>query len=92
MKLIRPGEAREPRARGLSAREMARQAAIEKQLSRYIKLSCGHMQTIETSEVYAFCALRTLGNVQLYCERCAVYSTIVPNRRSKMEYPQEPLF
>jgi hypothetical protein len=77
--------------RPLSAAEKARQAAIEKQLSRYLVLSCGHMQTLETSERYAFAALSILGILHLFCERCGDFSTILP-KKERIELPEEPLF
>ena len=92
MKITPPGgNAREPRARGLSAREVAQRMAIEKSLCRYIQLSCGHLQTVETGEVYAFCSLVVLGTIQLYCERCGDFRTIEA-KRIKVELPDNPLF
>jgi hypothetical protein len=91
VKIRKPYEAGEPSARPLSAAEKARAAAIEKQLSRYLVLSCGHMQTLETSERYAFAALSILGVLHLFCERCNDFATIAPKEESP-EYPEEPLF
>lgn len=91
MKIKRPKEAGEITPRPLSARERAQKAAIEKQMSRYLDLSCGHMQTLETSERYAFAALSILGVLHLYCERCGDFSTIAP-KKERPELPEEPLF
>lgn len=93
MKFIRPDESPRTtgRVRGLSARERAQQAAIEKQLSRYLLLSCGCFQTLETAERYAFCALTILGEIHVFCEKCDDFFKIVKNK-PKADYPDNPLF
>ena len=93
MKITHPWEveARAHPVRGLSARERAAQAAIEKQLSRYLKLSCGHFETLETAERYAFAALSILGELHVFCEKCNDFARIV-KIKSVTEYPDNPLF
>lgn len=91
MKIKPPKGAGEPSARPLSARERAQQAAIEKQLSRYLVLSCGHNQTLEDTERYAFASLRILGILHLYCERCADFARIA-DKKPQAPLPDTPLF
>lgn len=68
-------------------RALARQAAIEKSMSKYLHLECGHLQTYETFEVYRFAAKSGVS----YCEECEAPRKIVkPPKRPPL--PQEPLF
>ena len=68
-------------------RALARQAAIERQLSKYLHLSCGHLQTYETFQVYRFAAK----SGTTYCEQCEKPMTIAkPPKRSPL--PDNPMF
>lgn len=68
-------------------RALARQAAIETQLSKYLHLSCGHLQTYETFQVYRFAAKNGI----TYCEQCEATMTVAkPPKRPPT--PQEPMF
>lgn len=66
---------------------LARQAAIESELARYIRLKCGHMTCLETAQLYSQWAKRGY----VYCERCEDYIAVVKPRAAK-PYPQEPMF
>lgn len=68
-------------------RALARQAAIEKQMSKYLHLSCGHIQVFETFERYRFAAKQG----KTYCEECDELVTIVKPPK-KPPLPEEPLF
>lgn len=84
MKLIPPaGSAPSPR-RGPS--RPAQKAAIEKALSRYIALSCGHHCPVEVAEIY-----KVFSNADVFCERCGDFKAIIP-RKIENVIPQEPLF
>lgn len=68
-------------------RALARQAAIEKQLSKYLHLECGHLQTYETFQVYRFAAKSGV----TYCENCEKTVKIAkPPKAAPL--PQEPMF
>lgn len=68
-------------------RALARQAAIEKSLAKYLHLSCGHLQTFETFEVYRFAAK----SGETYCEICEATMKIAkPAKQPPL--PQEPMF
>lgn len=66
---------------------LARQAAIERELCKYLHLSCGHLQAYETFEVYRFAAK----SGETYCENCESTVKIV-FRRKAAPLPQEPMF
>lgn len=68
-------------------RALARQAAIEKQLSKYLHLSCGHFQSYDTFEVYRFAAK----SGETYCENCERTVKIAYPRKAK-PLPETPLF
>lgn len=67
---------------------LARLAAIEKSLARYLHLECGHYQTLETFNLYlVFRPKKGL----TFCESCNENVKIAqpPHRRP---LPQEPMF
>lgn len=68
-------------------RALARQAAVEKQLSKYLHLSCGHLQTYETFQVYRFAAKSGV----TYCEQCESPMQIAKPPKAA-PIPQEPMF
>lgn len=93
MKFRQPGEAREPRVRGLSARERAQQAAIERSLSRHVHLTCGHYLTLDVIKIYAFAVLRDeLGTIMIYCEHHDDFYYQVKSKPRKVENIDSPLF
>jgi hypothetical protein len=68
-------------------RALARQAAIEKNLSKYLHLACGHLQTYESFEVYRFAAKSGF----TYCEECDdVMQIVKPPKQPPL--PETPLF
>lgn len=68
-------------------RALARQAAIEKSLSKYLHLSCGHLQAYDTFEVYRFAAK----SGETYCENCEKTVKIAkPPKAAPLS--QEPMF
>src|SRR5215475_2493040 len=54
-------------------RDAARYAAIERSLSKYIHLSCGHLTTLDTDLVYSH--LRPQRGVS-FCESCNQWVTV----------------
>jgi len=68
-------------------RALARQAAIERQLSNYLHLECGHLQTYETFQAYRFAAKVGV----TYCEECEDTIKIAkPPKRPPL--PETPMF
>lgn len=85
MKLHKMAEPRGPRPRG-SAMTFAQKAAIEKELSRYIPLVCGHNTTVEVVILYG-----CFGHVQPFCETCGDWRELA--KKLKVDIlPSEPLF
>jgi hypothetical protein len=58
---------RQPESRGRKPRYRAQAAAVEKSLSRYLHLVCGHMVAVEVAQLYDF-APHQLGTY--FCEYC----------------------
>jgi hypothetical protein len=69
-------------------KELARQAAREKGLAKYICISCGHYTDLETQQVYGF-ARPKRGYV--WCEKCDDWLRVMPKRKPK-PLPETPLF
>lgn len=89
MKFIDPTyrapEPSERRVRG-SALSKAQEAAIERSLSRYVALSCGHVTTKEVMVLYA-----VFGRVDTYCETCGDWFQLAP-KNEPVILPEEPMF
>jgi hypothetical protein len=67
---------------------MARQAAIERELARYIHIECGHYTELETQQRYA--VLRPKGH-PVYCEKCDKWLKPMPPS-PRQQLPETPLF
>jgi hypothetical protein len=67
---------------------LARQAAREKGLAKYIHISCGHYTDLETQQRYGFC--RPKRGV-VYCEDCDKWLKVARPPAPK-ELPMEPMF
>ena len=74
----------------LMQKRLARQAAIEGQLARYITLECGHLTTIETHNKYLEWQPRKKRRYSM-CEQCEDWVKIQPPPRPPV-YPDTPLF
>lgn len=72
-------------------REMARQAAQEKALARYIQISCGHMTDLETQHRYAVFRPKKKARF-VYCETCDDWLKPQTYRVTRQNYPETPLF
>lgn len=69
-----------------SAMSKAQEAAIERELSRYVPLECGHLTTREVIIIYT-----CFGKVDTYCETCEEWRDIA--KKSKpVPVPAEPMF
>src|SRR6266403_4993086 len=66
----------------------AQKAAVEKSVSRYVPLLCGHGTYREIILIYSVFALT---RDSVWCEKCDKWTTLRPERE-KVEYPEEPLF
>lgn len=75
-------------SRNQMQKELARQAAREKGLAKYICISCGHYTDLETQQVYGF-ARPKRGLV--WCETCNDWLRVMPKRKPKA-LPETPLF
>jgi len=69
-------------------REMARQAALEKNLARYIPIMCGHMTDLETQHRYAVWRPK---RGLVYCDKCDDWLAVKPPPKATV-YPQQPMF
>lgn len=67
---------------------MARQAAIERSMARYLKLDCGHMSTLETDLFYSHMRPK---KGQTWCENCHDWVDISKPPPPTI-YPDEPMF
>src|SRR5271165_6430706 len=67
---------------------MARQAAIEGQLARYIPIVCGHYTTLDAQDVYLVCRPK---RGMVFCESCEKWEKIA-KPPEPAPTPQEPLF
>lgn len=72
-------------------RNYAKEAAIEKALSRYVRLACGHFTDIPTMQVYempedpkgfTFCEL----------ESCEGMREVIKAKRNRIPLPETPPF
>lgn len=61
---------------------------MEKSVSRYVPLLCGHGTYREIMLIYAVFAL---DRDSVWCEKCQIWTTLKP-RKKATEYPAEPLF
>lgn len=86
MKII-PAKTYEPKARGLTPAQRAQQAAIERSLSRYIKLECGHYTTPDDQ---LFLSGPPHPPKTLYCEYCDKWVFQMP--KPIYAQPDEPPF
>lgn len=78
-------------SKAVMQREMARQAAQEKELVRYIKISCGHITDLETQHQYAvFRATKRQG--QVFCEQCCKWLPVEKKVTPVTTYSETPLF
>jgi hypothetical protein len=67
---------------------LAREAAIERAMARYLRLDCGHMSTLETDLFYSH--LRPKKG-QTWCENCNDWVAISKPPAPTI-YPDEPMF
>lgn len=67
---------------------MARQAAIEGQLARYIPIVCGHLTTLDTQDIYLNYRPK---RGMVYCETCHKWQAVA-KPSAPPELPQEPMF
>jgi len=67
---------------------MARLAAIEAQLARYIRIECGHFTTLDAQDMYLICKPKA-GTV--YCETCHKWLAVAKPPAPKVQ-PQTPMF
>lgn len=67
---------------------LAREAAIERALARYLRLDCTHYSTLDTDLLYSH--LRPKRG-QTWCEICSDWVSIA-KPPAPIEYPDEPLF
>jgi hypothetical protein len=68
---------------------LARQrAAIEKALSRYVRMTCGHLTSPEVIILYECFAP---DKISVFCENCEGWSSLLP-RAPRVPLPDEPLF
>jgi len=92
LKIIPPqSQAEKPTGRFSKAqmqREMARQAAQEKALARYITITCGHVTDLETQHRYAVWRPK---RGLVFCEIDDQWLPAKPPP-PRPEYPQQPLF
>ena len=67
-------------------RSKAQSAAIEKSLSYYLELTCGHYIAKEVREIY-----KVFGSIDIFCEIC---NNWMPPKEhvTKRDYPDNPLF
>lgn len=70
-------------------REMARQAAAERELARYIHVECGHYTDLETQQRYA--VFRPKGPKTVYCEKCDDWLRPMPPKQ-RPPMLEQPLF
>lgn len=81
-----------PRNATLSAAlqaEHARQAAIEKSMAQYVRLTCGHLTTKEEIERYS--VFSTDPGKRGFCEKCGSFKAFVKSYQPA-PLPDEPLF
>lgn len=89
MKIYTPGDSPAPNGgRAIPGYDKAKEAAIEKQLSQYIVLVCGHFTTWEMDELFSFG--RPARN-KMWCEKCGKWKVKKPRPKTR-ELPSEPLF
>lgn len=67
---------------------LARQAALEKGLAKYIHISCGHYTDLETQERYGFARPK---RGMVYCEDCDKWLKPV-KPPVPPDLPNEPMF
>lgn len=67
----------------------AQKAAVEKRLSNYLYLICGHLSTWEVDRIYSFG--RPAKN-KSWCEECSKWVTIKQRVTTKEKYPDVPMF
>jgi hypothetical protein len=72
-------------------REMARQAAMEKEMARYIQIACGHVSDLETQQRYAVFRPKKKGQF-VFCETCGKWLRPKTYRVTRQNYPETPLF
>jgi len=68
--------------------DRAKEAAIEKERSRYVKLDCGHMTTWDVDLLYS--VWRPNKHVS-FCENCGDWKSFAP-KPPPVIYPDVPLF
>ena len=68
--------------------DRAKEAAIEKERSRYVKLNCGHLTTWDTD---LFHSLWRPDKNKSYCENCGKWVEFAPKPPPTI-YPDVPLF
>jgi len=88
VRIIAPTVTAEPRSyrpRG-SALSKAQEAAIEAQMARYVRLSCGHLTTREVLVIYA-----CFGKVDTFCEVCGDWKQPA-DKPKPVPVPAEPMF
>jgi hypothetical protein len=89
MKVRRP-QAAEPGHRAPAPPQHATEAAIEKALSRYILLACGHSTDFDVDAVYRIAGIACPRD-KFFCEKCGKW--VKPKPRAKRDpLPSEPLF